>query len=82
MPHLTPALPPQYRRRALATLNGLVGRAEGDVEQHRAAVERLGAAGKPTTVSRASLGFAEDRLALLRGRQQFLFSDEPPPICS
>jgi hypothetical protein len=76
MPHLTPALPPRYRSRVLATLNGLVMRAQGDVAQRRTAVERLGAAGKPTSVARASLGFAEDRLALLQGRQRFLSSDD------
>ena len=33
---LTPALPPQYRRRALAALEGLVTRARGEVARHLA----------------------------------------------
>jgi hypothetical protein len=44
MPHLTPTLPPRYRRRALAVLGGLITRAKGDVAGHRASVERLTAA--------------------------------------
>ena len=46
MPHLTPTLPPRYRRRALAALGGLMTRAKGDVAGHRAIVERLAAAGQ------------------------------------
>jgi hypothetical protein len=76
MPHLTPALPPRYRRRALAALEGLTARAEGDVAGHLASVERTAAAGEVTTAARASLGLAERGLALLRGRQRFLRSGE------
>src|SRR3954454_11267213 len=67
MPHLTPALPLRYRRRALAALEGLVARARGDVARHLATVGRLAAAGERTTDARASLGFVENNLALLRG---------------
>ena len=79
MPHLTPALPLRYRRRALAALEGLVTRARGDVARHLATVGRLAAAGERTTDARASLGFAENNLALLRGRRRFLRPGEPPP---
>ena len=77
MPQLTPALPPRYRRRALAALGGLMTRAEGDVAGHLATVERLAAAGEDSTAARAGLGLAERGLALLRGRQRFLRSGEP-----
>ena len=79
MPDLTPALPPRYRRRALAALEGLVTRARGDVARHLATVKYLTAAGERTTDARASLGFAETSLALLRGRRRFLRLGEPPP---
>ena len=49
MPHLTPALPPRYRRRALVALGGLMTRAKGDVAGHLATVERMAAAGEETT---------------------------------
>ena len=78
MPDLTPALPPRYRRRALAALDGLVTRAKGDVAGHRAIVGRLTAAGQESSTARAGLGLAERGLALLRGRQRFLRSGEPP----
>ena len=78
MPQLTPALPPRYRRRALAALGGLMTRAKGDVAGHLATVERMAAAGEETTAARAGLGLAERGLALLRGRQRFLRSGEPP----
>ena len=74
MPYLTPALPPQYRRRALAALEGLMMRAGGDVAGHLATVERTAAAGEVTTAARAGLGLAERSLALLHGRQRFLRS--------
>jgi hypothetical protein len=79
MPHLTPTLPPRYRRLALAALDGLMTRAKADVTGHRATVERLTAAGQETGTARAGLGLAERCLALLRGRRGFLRSDEPPP---
>jgi len=79
MPDLTPALPPRYRRRALAALDGLVTRAKGDVAGHRAIVGRLTAAGQETGTARAGLGLAERGLALLHGRQRFPRSNEPPP---
>ena len=78
MPQLTPALPPRYRRRALAALEGLMTRAKGDVAGHTATLERTTMAGEESTAARARLDFAERRLALLRGRQQFLRSGEPP----
>jgi hypothetical protein len=78
MPHLTPALPPRYRRQALAALEGLMTRAESDVAGHLATVERTAAAGVDSTAARAGLGLAERGLALLRGRQRFLRSGEPP----
>jgi hypothetical protein len=79
MPDLTPALPPWYRRRALAALEGLVTRARGEVARHLATVGRRTAAGEETNAARASLGFAENSLALLRGRRRFLRSGEEPP---
>ena len=79
MPDLTPALPARYRHRTLAALEQLVARARGDVARHLATVGRLTAAGERTTDARASLGFAEKSLALLRGRQRFLRLGEPPP---
>ena len=78
MPLLTPALPPRYRRRALAALGGLMTRATGDVAGHLATVERLAAAGEDSTAARAGLGLAEHGLTILRGRQRFLRSGEPP----
>ena len=78
MPQLTPALPPRYRRRALAALEGLTTRARGDVAGHLATVERMTMAGEETTAARAGLGLAERGLALLLGRQRFLRSGEPP----
>jgi hypothetical protein len=78
MPQLTPALPPGYRRRALAALGGLMTRAKGDVAGHLAVVERTAAAGEDSSAARAGLGLAERGLALLRGRQRFLRSGEPP----
>ena len=77
MPHLTPTLPPRYRRRALAALDGLVTRAKGDVADQRAIVERLTAAGQETSTARADLGLAERGLTLLRGRRGFLRLGEP-----
>jgi hypothetical protein len=77
MPHLTPALPPWYRRRALAVLQGLMTRVGGDVARHSATVERLTGAGKQTREAQASLGFAANSLALLQGRQRFLRLGEP-----
>jgi hypothetical protein len=76
MPHLTPDLPPSYRRRALATLEGLVSRTRDAVAQHHGTVERLTATGEGTTAARAGLGLARGRLALLLGRQRFLRSGE------
>ena len=78
MPDLTPALPPRYRRRALAALDGLVTRAKGGVADQRAIVERLTAAGQETSTARAGLGLAERGLTLLRGRRGFLRLGEPP----
>ena len=49
MPHLTPALPPRYRRRGPTALGGLITRANGDVAGHRATIERMTAAGEETT---------------------------------
>ena len=49
MPHLTPALPPRYRRRGLAALGGLITRAKSDVAGHRSTIERMAAAGEETT---------------------------------
>ena len=80
MPDLTPALSPRYRRRALAALGGLMARARGTVAGHRATVARLATAGEETAAARAELGLAERGLALLRGRQRFLRSGEPPPL--
>ena len=80
MPDLTPALPPRYRRRALAALGGLMTRARGAVAGHRATVARQATAGEETTAARAELGLAERGLALLRGRQRFLRSDKAPPL--
>ena len=79
MPDLTPALPARYRHRTLAALEQLVARARGDVARHLATVGRLTAAGERTIDARASLGFAEKSLALLRGRQRFLRPGGPPP---
>jgi hypothetical protein len=79
MPDLSPALSLRYRRRALAALGGLMTRARGAVAGHRATVARLAAAGEEATAARAELGLAERGLALLRGRQRFLRSGEPPP---
>ena len=78
MPHLTPVLPPRYRRLALATLAGLTTRARDDVARHHAALERLVLVGQETTSAKAALGLAERGLALLRGRQHFLRSSGPP----
>ena len=78
MPHLTPILPPRYRRLALAALAGLTTRARGDVARHHAAIERLTLVGQETTGARAGLSLAERSLALLRGRQHFLRSSGPP----
>jgi hypothetical protein len=80
MPDLTPALPPRYRRRALAALGGLMARARGAVAGRRATVARLAAAGEEATAARAELGLAERGLALLRGRQRFLRSGKAPPL--
>ena len=77
MPDLTPTLPPRYRRRALAALDGLLTRAKGDVADQRAIVERLTAAGQETSTARAGLGLAERGLTLLRGRRRFLRLGEP-----
>ena len=49
MSHLTPALPPRYRRRGLAALGGVITRAKSDVAGHRATIERMAAAGEETT---------------------------------
>jgi hypothetical protein len=49
MPHLTPALPPRYRRRGLAALGGFITRAKSDVAGRRATIERMAAAGEETT---------------------------------
>jgi hypothetical protein len=78
MPHLTPALPPRYRRLALAALGGLLTRAKGDVAGHRAEIERLTLVGKETTSANAGLSLAERGLGLLRGRQHFLRLSGPP----
>jgi hypothetical protein len=80
MPDLTPALPPRYRRRALAALGGLMTRARGAVAGHRATVARQATAGEEATAARAELGLAERGLALLRGRQRFLRSGKAPPL--
>jgi hypothetical protein len=76
MPHLTPDLPLGYRRRALTALDLLTSRAAIDLAQHRSALERLTLTGEPATGVCASLSFAQDRLALLRGRQRFLRAGE------
>jgi hypothetical protein len=78
MPDLTPALPPRYRRRALAALGGLMTRARSEVAGHRATVERQAVTGEETNAARAGLGLAERGLALLRGRQRFLRSGGLP----
>lgn len=75
MPQLTPPLPRAYRHHALAALHGLMARAKGDITHHTATAERQIADGKEAT-ARANLGLAERVLALLRGRQRFLRSDE------
>ena len=53
-------------------------RAKGEVAGHLATVKRTAAAGEETTAALAGLDLAERGLALLRGRQQFLRSGEPP----
>jgi hypothetical protein len=68
MPDLTPDLPAQYRRSALVALDVLLAQAAGDVDEHR------------TLSAWVSLGFAEDRLSLLRDRQRFLLTPELEPI--
>jgi hypothetical protein len=78
VPHLTPTLPPRYRRLALAALAGLTTRARDDVAHHHAEIERLTLVGKETTSAEAGLSLAERGLGLLRGRQHFLRSSGPP----
>jgi hypothetical protein len=74
MPLLTPALPSRYRRHALAALDKMMTRAQGDVADHRATVTRLAAAQEDVTAAHTRLGLAEHVLMLLRGRQLFLRS--------
>lgn len=78
MPHLTPTLPPRYRRLALAALAGLTTRARGDIAHRHAELERLTLVGKETTSAKAGLSLAERSLDLLRGRQRFLRSSGSP----
>ena len=78
MPHIASELPPWYRRRALADLDGLIARAENDARQRRLALERSMATGEGATCRRARLRFATDRLALLRRSRECLLSGGPP----
>ncbi len=48
-----------------------------DVARHSVTVERLTGAGERTREVEASLGFEENSLALLYGRQRFLRLGEP-----
>jgi hypothetical protein len=77
IPHLTPDLPPRYRRRALAALARLAARARVNIVSHRATIERLPVDGEEAATARASLSLAERGLALLLGRQHFLSAAKP-----
>jgi hypothetical protein len=80
MPHIASELPPWYRRRALADLDGLIARAEDDTWRRLLALERTVAAGEGATCRRAKLRFATDRLALLRRSREYLLSGGPPTV--
>ena len=78
MPHIASELPPWYRRRALADLDGLIAQAESDARRRLLALERSVAAGGGPSRRRARLRFATDRLALLRRSREYLLSGGPP----
>lgn len=77
MPDLTPALSVRYRRSALVALDGLIAGVESDVALHLMDIARLTTTGERLAGARASLEFAEHRLALLQDRQRFLLTGEP-----
>lgn len=52
-------------------------RAKGDVTDRLATLKRVTIAGKESPATRAGLGLAERGLALLRGRQRFLWGEPP-----
>jgi hypothetical protein len=79
MPHIAAELPPWYRRHALADLDGLISQAESDARQRLLALERMAASGEGAAHLQARLGFATDRLALLRRSRECLLSGGLPP---
>jgi hypothetical protein len=78
MLHIASELPPWYRRRAPADLDGLITRAENDARRRRLALECSVATGEGATRRRARLRFATDRLTLLRRSRGYLLSGGPP----
>ena len=67
------ALPPSYRRRALAQVEALIAQAERNLARHQPAQT-----GKTKTEAR--LQRERRRLELLHRSRQFLLSDEFPPV--
>jgi hypothetical protein len=71
MRHASLELPPRYRQQALARLDGLIARAERDLER------RLAGAGR-SAASAGTARLAEGRLDLLRHSRRCLLTGEPP----
>jgi hypothetical protein len=69
-----PPNPP--RPRALADLDALIARVEGEVEARRRAVQRLTAAREDSRVASGQLRVAEQRLARLRESRRVLLEGE------
>ena len=78
MPHIASELPPWYRQRALADLDGLITRAENDARRRLLALERSVAIGEVATRRRARLRCATDCLTLLRRSREYLLSGGSP----
>ena len=71
MRHASLELPPRYKRQALARLDGLIARAERDLER------RLAGAGRSAAAA-GTARLAEGRLDLLRRSRRSLLTGEPP----
>jgi hypothetical protein len=74
MLHALPGLP-AYRQHALAQLEGLIARAEGELTRYQTTDRRL-LSGRASSRAADKLQLATERLALLRRSRQFLLSDE------
>ena len=73
---MSEAPPDPPRSRALADLDALIAKVEGEVETRRLAVQRLTAAKEDSRMASGQLRVAEQRLAQLRASRRVLLDGD------